>query len=159
MAALDRVRAAAFAQVFASFRQIVGPRIAGLGLATAEAEQAELLATMCSAETPDMVFVAVDAQAIDQDARGGEPVGFVVCSLHPDAVTGEIGLLGVHPDHRGRGIGAALCARALEALRARGAALAVVGAGDDPSHAAARRVYEKAGFTVGLPSMHLYQAL
>ncbi|MCF8507963.1 MAG: hypothetical protein K9G83_04455, partial [Hyphomonadaceae bacterium] len=43
LATLHAIRAAAFAPVFASFRDIVGPEIATLGLATAEQEQAELL--------------------------------------------------------------------------------------------------------------------
>ena len=40
---LHAIRAAAFAPVFASFRNIVGPEIAALGLAATEQDQADLL--------------------------------------------------------------------------------------------------------------------
>ena len=40
---LEKVRASAFEPVFRSFREIVGPSISEVALATAEAEQAELL--------------------------------------------------------------------------------------------------------------------
>lgn len=38
-------------------------------------------------------------------------------------------------------------------------ALATVSTGGDPSHAPARRAYEKAGFGPGLPSVYLYRVL
>jgi hypothetical protein len=40
-----------------------------------------------------------------------------------------------------------------------GMALATVGTGADPSHAPARRAYEKAGFGAALPSVSLYRLL
>ena len=45
--ALQIVRAAAFAPVFAAFRAIVGAEIAAAALASAEAEQAGLLQSLC----------------------------------------------------------------------------------------------------------------
>jgi hypothetical protein len=48
---------------------------------------------------------------------------------------------------------------ALARMKALGAALATVGTGGDPSHAPARRAYEKAGFGVGIGSVHLYRLL
>jgi hypothetical protein len=99
--ALQAVRAAAFAPVFASFRAIVGPEIAALGLTTAEQEQADLLDAIAS----------------------------------PDS------------------------GHAIATLKAAGMQLATVGTGGDPSHAPARRAYEKAGFNVHLPSIYMYRKL
>ena len=51
LATLHAIRAAAFAPVFASFRDIVGPEIAALGLVTAEQEQADLLDAIAKADS------------------------------------------------------------------------------------------------------------
>jgi ribosomal protein S18 acetylase RimI-like enzyme len=148
--ALHAIRTAAFAPVFASFRAIVGPEIAALGLATAEREQGELLDAIAKPDSGHGIAVAEIDSA---------PVGFV--SWKTDAATkiGEITLNAVHPDHGGRGIGTALYEHALAALKAAGMQLATVGTGGDPSHAPARRAYEKAGFSVHLPSIYMYRKL
>jgi hypothetical protein len=46
-----------------------------------------------------------------------------------------------------------------ERMEALSMALATVGTGGDPSHAPARRAYEKAGFESALPSVYLYKLL
>ena len=48
---------------------------------------------------------------------------------------------------------------AVERMREAGMHVAVVSTGGDASHALARRAYEKAGFTVGIPSVWLSQKL
>lgn len=148
--ALHAIRTAAFAPVFASFRNIVGPEIAALGLATAEQEQGDLLDAIAKPDSGHTLAVA----EIDN-----QPVGFV--SWKPDIapLVGEVTLNAVHPDHGGKGIGTALYEHALAALKAAGMQLATVGTGGDPSHAPARRAYEKAGFSVHLPSIHMYRKL
>ncbi len=148
--ALHAIRAAAFAPVFASFRNIVGPDIAQLGLAAAEQEQADLLDAIAKPDSGHAIAVAeIDAT----------PVGFV--SWKPDIApgVGEITLNAIHPDHSGKGFGTALYEHALAALKAAGMLLATVGTGGDPSHAPARRAYEKAGFSVHLPSIYMYRKL
>ena len=55
---LHTIRAAAFAPVFASFRSIVGPEIAALGLAAAEQEQADLLDTIAKSYSGHTIAVA-----------------------------------------------------------------------------------------------------
>jgi GNAT superfamily N-acetyltransferase len=65
----------------------------------------------------------------------------------------------VHPEHANRGIRVALYGLALARMKELGAALATVATGGDPSHAPARRAYEKAGFGPALPSVHLYKLL
>lgn len=147
---LHTIRAAAFAPVFASFRSIVGPEIAALGLAASEQEQADLLDAIAKPDSGHTIAVAEANNAL---------IGFA--SWKPDIASGigEITLNAVHPDHSGKGIGTALYAHALAALKAAGMQLATVGTGGDPSHAPARRAYEKAGFSVHIPSIYMYRKL
>lgn len=147
---LQTIRAAAFAPVFASFRNIVGPEIAALGLATAEQEQADLLDAIARPGSGHSLAVA---------EAGGVIAGFVSWKPNIAPGVGEITLNAVHPDHGGKGIGTALYNHALAALKAAGMRLATVGTGGDPSHAPARRAYAKAGFSVHLPSIYMYRTL
>ena len=59
----------------------------------------------------------------------------------------ELEEIAVDPDYQGGGIWAALTEFALGRLREAGMAVAMVETGGDPGHAAARRTYEKAGYT------------
>lgn len=148
--ALQRIRARAFEPVFSSFRRMLGARIAGFTLANAEKEQAQILAELCTADAPQTVFVAT---------LGERPVGFVAVILDLESKVGELGLNAVDPDHAGRGIGTQLYRFALKEMKAAGMKVAVVGTGGDPSHAPARRAYEKAGFGPTLPTQWMYRAL
>src|SRR5688500_3643550 len=105
--ALQAIRAAAFAPVFASFRALVGPDIAAVALASAEAEQAALLETLCAPGADLRLLVA---------ARGPEPIGFCAVRLNRVQALGEIELNAVHPDRAGHGIGTRLYAVALHWL-------------------------------------------
>jgi GNAT superfamily N-acetyltransferase len=147
---LQTIRAAAFAPVFASFRAIVGPEVASLGLATAEQEQADLLDVIARSDSGHTIAVAESTGAI---------AGFVSWKPNIAPGVGEITLNAVHPDHGGKGIGTALYEHALGALKAAGMQLATVGTGGDPSHAPARRTYEKVGFSVHIPSIYMYRKL
>lgn len=147
---LDEIRRLAFEPVFASFRRIVGPDIAEVAFATAEAEQAAHLKSLCDADSPARVFVA---------ALGGVLAGFVAVALNHEQKTGEIGLNAVHPDHAGQGVGTALYDYALDFMRMEGMLVASVGTGGDESHAPARRAYEKAGFGPAIPSLWMYRTL
>lgn len=148
--ALHAIRTAAFAPVFASFRNIVGADIAALGLTTAEQEQADLLDAIATPDSGHTIAVAEVSNAI---------AGFVSWKPNVAPGIGEITLNAVHPDHGGKGIGTALYEHALAALKAAGMQLATVGTGGDPSHAPARRAYEKAGFSVHIPSIYMYRKL
>jgi ribosomal protein S18 acetylase RimI-like enzyme len=148
--ALHAVRAAAFAPVFASFRNIVGPEISALGLTTAEQEQADLLDAIAKPDSGHAIAVA---------EANGAIAGFVSWKPNIAPGIGEITLNAVHPDHGGKGIGTALYKHALAALKSAGMQLATVGTGGDPSHAPARRAYEKVGFSVHIPSIYMYRKL
>jgi ribosomal protein S18 acetylase RimI-like enzyme len=89
------------------------------------------------------------AEVVGTGAAAAVLVGFVAIELHhPEREMGEISILGVDPDYQGSGIGSALTEFALERLEDSGMRVAMVETGGDPGHAAARRTYEKAGFTL-----------
>ena len=148
--ALQQMRAAAFAPVFASFRRIVGSEIAATVFEDADAEQAKLLDDICREGSAYQLLVVVS---------DGDILGFVSFAVDRDARIGEIGLNAVHPDHAGKGIGTALYTTALARMKSQGAQVATVGVGGDETHAAARRAYAKAGFGPAITSLHLYRLL
>jgi len=82
-----------------------------------------------------------------------EVVGFVAVLLDRDSHVGEIGLNAVDPAHASRGFGSAMYEFALTRMREAGMQVATVATGGDPSHAAARRTYEKVGFAAVIPSL------
>lgn len=150
LAALQRIRQAAFAPVFRSFREIAGEEIYALALHNADAEQAAHLEALCRPGPDHRVFVAEAA---------GEIAGFAAINLDRQKRVGELGLNAVDPAHQGKGVGAALHAAALAVMKEAGMQVATVGVGGDASHAPARRAYEKAGFGAGIPSLWLYRKL
>ena len=147
---MEDVRRAAFAPVFASFRAILGEEISQVTQARDDQSQAEYLTSLLEPDSGWELYVAEQA---------GVVVGFVSLQLNEQTSIGEIGLNAVHPDRAGAGTGTAMYNVVLERLRRAGMRVATVSAGGDASHAPARRAYEKAGFTVGIPSIWLCQAL
>lgn len=148
--ALHEIRAAAFAPVFRSFRDFLGPAIADGALAAAEQERADHPNDLCDPETPRRVFVVW---------QEGAPVGLSGLTLDHDAKAGEIALNCVHPNHAAQGTGAALYEHLLDIMRAEGVDAATAATGGDPSHTPARRAYEKAALTAPPPTVWLYQEL
>lgn len=141
---LDAIRQAAFAPIFASFRSILGDEIYELAQARQDRAQAGLLASLVA---PDSGW---ETYAVEQ---GQEVIGFLALKLDHDTNVGEIGLNAVHPEHAGKGAGTAMYEFALARMKAAGMRVATVGTGGDPSHAAARKAYRKAGFHVEIPSV------
>jgi GNAT superfamily N-acetyltransferase len=88
----------------------------------------------------------------------GDVVGFVAATLDREPSMGEIWMLAVDPDTQKRGIGTALTNHATEWLRESGMKVAMVETGGDPGHAPARRVYDKAEYTM-LPVARYFKAL
>jgi GNAT superfamily N-acetyltransferase len=148
--AMQAVRKAAYAPVFRSFREIVGPEIAAVAFAKADEEHVAYLDSLCEPQDGRHLFVALVGDTI---------VGFCTYTLNREKRTGEIGLNAVHPDYAGRGIGTKMYAFALERMKEAGMLVAEVGTGGDPSHAPARRAYEKVGFGPRIPSVALYKLL
>ena len=147
---LEEVRRVAFAPVFASFRSILGEDIYNLAQMREDQAQDGYLASLLAAGSDWEVYAA---------EQGGSIVGFVSVRLSLDTSVGEIGLNAVHPDWAGEGIGTEMYRFAIERMREAAMRVATASTGGDPGHAPARRAYEKAGFTVGIPSIWLCRKL
>jgi RimJ/RimL family protein N-acetyltransferase len=147
---LDEIRRAAFAPVFASFRAILGDEIYALAQARDDAAQGVRLVAMLAPGSPWELHVAELAGAL---------VGFVSLRLDHEMRVGEIGLNAVDPAHAGKGLGTEMYDFALARMKDGGMKVATVSAGGDPSHAPARRAYEKAGFAVEIPSVWMCRLL
>jgi GNAT superfamily N-acetyltransferase len=151
LARLHEIRRAAFAPVFASFREIVGEAIAPHAFAGEEEAQGRHLEELCSGGGDDsQVYVGLLDDRI---------AGFVSLTLDRGRQVGELELNAVDPALVGQGVGTALYCFALERMREAGMKVAVVGTGGDSSHAPARRAYAKAGFDQMLPTQWLYRTL
>jgi ribosomal protein S18 acetylase RimI-like enzyme len=150
MGRLQEIRAAAFAPVFASFRQILGDALYDLTQRASDQTQGEFLESLFAADSPWTVYAAT---------RDDVVVGFVSVRVDEATAVGEIGLNAVDPASAGRGVGTLMYQFALDRFRAAGMRAATVGTGGDRSHAPARRAYEKAGFEVSIPSLWLVRPL
>jgi lincosamide nucleotidyltransferase A/C/D/E len=91
--------------------------------------------------------------------RHGRICGFVVAAVvDPGRGLGEIAMLAVDPAAQGHGVGRALTDHATDWLRAVGMRVAMIGTGGDAGHAAARRLYERAGYSP-MPMARYFKAL
>ena len=146
----ENIRQAAFEPVFASFRSILGEEIYAVAQAHEDEAQGEYLSSLLVSEPEWKVYAAEVNRTI---------VGFVSIQLNHKTKVGEIGLNAVHPDYAGQGIGTKMYDFAIEKMKQAEMRVATVGTGGDPSHAPARRAYEKAGFNVQISSVWLLQKL
>jgi ribosomal protein S18 acetylase RimI-like enzyme len=146
---LVRLSLLAWAPIFCSFEQILGPEIYPIIYPDWRKIQREAVEKVCRDGEKTIVWVA----EVD-----GVVVGFVAYKFHSQDRTGEVDLLAVHPEYQNRAIGTELNKFALEKMKESGMKLAVVGTGGDESHAPARRSYEKAGYTA-LPLVRYYKDL
>jgi GNAT superfamily N-acetyltransferase len=147
--ALVHLSLLAWDPVFSSFRQILGPEIYTILYPDWHQRQREGVERVCGDGDKYTTWVA---------EADGVVAGFVAYKMRAEDQTGEVQLLAVHPDHQNQGIGTELNNWALEKMRESGMKLAEVGTGGDPSHAPARRSYEKAGYTA-LPLVRYYKDL
>lgn len=85
-------------------------------------------------------------------------VGFVHYAIDAERQIGTLGLNAVHPAHQSKGIGTLMYRRVMEHMRSQGMKYVKVGTGGNPSHAAARRAYEKVGF-VPIPVVNYFKPL
>lgn len=138
----------AWEPVFRSFEQVLGPTIYALIWPDWKAGQRDAVEGVCRDGEKTIVWVA---------ELDGAVVGFVAYELHQDK-TGEVQLLAVHPEVQNRGIGTALNTFALKKMKESGMKMVKVETGGDPSHAPARRSYEKSGYTA-LPLVRYFQDL
>ncbi len=139
----------AWAPVFRSFEQLLGPGIYRLIWPDWRTSQREAIETVCTDGDKTIVWVA---------EWEGRVAGFVAYQLDFKEKVGEVQFLAVHPECHNRGIGTALNTFALQKMKNSGMRMAKVDTGGDPSHAPARRSYEKAGYTP-LPLVRYFKDL
>jgi ribosomal protein S18 acetylase RimI-like enzyme len=139
----------AWEPIFSSFQEILGSEIYSKIYPDWRKQQRSGIETICKEGGTTAVWVA---------ELEGSVVGFIAYKLNMEEKTGEIEYLAVHPDHQNNGIGTELNSFALNQMKKSGIELAVVGTGGDPSHAPARRAYEKSGYTA-LPLVRYYKNL
>jgi len=76
----------------------------------------------------------------------GRVIGFCGLSIDPSTAIGKVGGNGIHPDYKGKGYGRGQLRFILDELRRRGMKIAEVHTALNDGHAAARKMYERAGF-------------
>jgi len=137
----------AWEPAFVSMEKVLGPRIFPLIWPDWRKSQAEGVEGACRATDKYHTLVA---------ELDGRVVGFIAYELKGE--TGEVVLLAVHPESQRRGIATQLNAAALDAMKAAGMKMAVAETGGEEGHAAARKAYEKVGYT-GLPLVRYFKDL
>ncbi|HUT36317.1 MAG TPA: GNAT family N-acetyltransferase [Planctomycetota bacterium] len=148
-AAVD-IAVAAWAPIFGQFRRILGDELFAARCPRWQEDKAGQVRRACAPGSKASVCVA---------EREGRVVGFITYYLDVPRGIGEIGNNAVHPDFQGQGIASRMYQCVLDRFRAQGMRFAKVCTGLDPSHAPARRAYEKAGFSIQLPSVEYYRKL
>ena len=140
----------AWAPVFASLERVLGPDVFGrLNPEGWREGQRRAVRDVCDSPKT-RVWVAEADETV---------VGFVAVEFHhPEKDMGQISMLAVDPDHQNGGTGTALTGFALDRLKVAGMRVAMVETGGDPGHAAARRTYERSGFTL-LPIARYFKNL
>ncbi len=147
----------AWAPVFASFQQVMGPRVFGLVYPDWRAAQARAVAEVCRSGD-------VDAWVADVD---GAPVGFVAVRWTEEDATpvGEVEMIAVAPSSQRAGIAGRLLDRAVAEIAGRGVPLAVIGtrrrprAPPGPRPLRAARVHRTASGAVLPPPLTAESAL
>ena len=150
----------AWAPVFLSLSQILGREISGLLHGDWRRYQENAVRAVL-ADRAVRVWVAeagTEARDAAEAGAGDAVTGFVAATVHPDRLIGEITMLAVDPAAQDRGTGTALTEFATAWLRDAGMRIAMVETGGDDGHAAARHVYERAGYAL-LPVARYFRAL
>jgi putative acetyltransferase len=107
----------------------------------------------CLSETPPEHSFALDVNRLLDPAvtfvsyRDGGTVLGVAAIKELDAASGEVKSMHTTAEARGRGVGRALLSHLLDTARARGYQQVFLETGTTPGFAAARALYESAGFT------------
>src|SRR5690606_10629007 len=129
---------------------LLGNEIYDLAQRRSDEAQEGLLTSLMTPDSTKSLYVAWSGDGI---------VGFVAVLLDHDTLLGEIGLNAVDPRYAGRGAGSAMYEFALGLRRQAGMKVATVSTGGDPSHAPARRAYQKVGFDAVIPSVLMCRML
>jgi ribosomal protein S18 acetylase RimI-like enzyme len=138
----------AWAPVFESLRVVLGPTIFERLHPDWREDQARAVSDTLRDEGVSTWVSEVD----------GAVAGFVSVRLDPRRQVGEIWMIAVRPQFQNVGMGLELTEFATSNIAAAGMKVARIETGGDPGHAPARRVYQKAGYTL-LPAAQYYKAL
>lgn len=141
---------AAWEPIYAYYRQTMGRELFEIVFPDWQADKAGQVWKACQPQGTATVCVA---------EADGLVVGFITFYAHDGDRVGTIGNNAVHPQWQGQGIGPAMYEHVFARLRDLGFQAVQVFTGGDPSHAPARRAYEKAGFDVRLPEVGYYRKL
>ena len=141
---------AAWAPVFASLQEQLGPTIFTMIYPDWEQTQAAAVRAVCLDAENDVRVACVDDHV----------AGFVAVGLVAEdaARAGEIHMIAVDPEHQRAGVGSVLMRQALAVADSHGVELAVIATGGDPGHAPARALYERFGFRP-LPGVRYYRTV
>ena len=139
----------AWAPVFASLERVLGREMFRRLHGDSWEEYQRQAVRGVLADPRMSVWVAADGAAV---------AGFVAAQVDAERLIGEIVMVAVDPEAQGRGVGGALTEFATGWLRERGMRVAMVETGGDPGHAAARHVYERAGYQL-LPVARYFKNL
>ncbi len=156
--AVVRLSLRAWQPVFASMEAILGREIFVLLHGDWRRYQEESVrGTLANDEMT--IWVADLDRALGPGVTPGRVAGFAAArTANPERHLGELYMLAVDPDAQGQGVGTALTNRATDWMRGVGLRVAMIATGGDPGHAPARRVYEKAAYTL-LPAAGYYRAI
>ena len=138
----------AFEPIFESFKRILGEEIFPVLYPSWQETQRKIVEDAFADQDISMWVAEV----------GSQVVGLITLKLDEKFKIGEVHFLAVHPAHQKQGFGIELNAFALDKMREAGMEVAMVSTGGDPSHAPARRTYEKTGY-ISLPIVNYYQKL
>jgi predicted kinase/GNAT superfamily N-acetyltransferase len=139
----------AFTPVHESFERLLGTELFALVYPDWKTSNREYLRSLTNSGARERFLVA---------EQNGITVGFIHYEVESTKQAGTIGINAVHPAHQSKGIGSLMYSHVLQTMRAQGMMYVRVDTGGDPSHAAARRAYEKAGF-LPIPVLHYFRSL
>ena len=150
--AMVTIARAAWQPVFDSFRDIMGDELFEIAHSDWQDDKEDQIRSSASASSP-VSFLVTECE--------NQIVGFaswIVRSTNNVSIA-EIGNNAVDPAFQNNGIATAQYEEVNARCRASGVAAVKVTTGLDPSHAPARRAYEKAGFGSGIPMVTYWQKL
>jgi N-acetylglutamate synthase-like GNAT family acetyltransferase len=148
LSALIELTLMAFEPIFKSFKRILGEEI--FPVLHPDWRETHRKIVVDAFEDEDIGLWVAEMDGI--------AAGLATLKLDQKRKIGELHFLAVHPVYQNQGVGTVLNRFILEKMREAGMEVAMVSTGGDPSHAPARRVYEKAGF-ISLPIVNYYQEL
>ena len=139
----------AFTPVHESFERLLGTELFALVYPDWKTSNKDYLRSLTNSGEKERFLVA---------EQNGLIVGFIHYEVDSTKQRGTIGINAVHPAHQSKGIGSLIYGHVLQTMRAQGMKYVRVDTGGDPSHAPARRAYEKVGF-LPIPVLHYFTSL